>query len=47
MTRSDRAMSVAFIVLSDLLGSVDLLVEQGRAEAREGEGGIVFAVAGA
>jgi glyoxylase-like metal-dependent hydrolase (beta-lactamase superfamily II) len=46
VTRSDRAMSVAFIVLGDLLGSLDLLVEQGRASFREEADGIVFSAAG-
>jgi glyoxylase-like metal-dependent hydrolase (beta-lactamase superfamily II) len=47
VTRSDRAMSVAFIVLSDLLGSLDLLVDDGRAVAREDADRIVFTAAGA
>jgi glyoxylase-like metal-dependent hydrolase (beta-lactamase superfamily II) len=47
VTRSDRAMSVAFIVLGDLLGSLDLLVEQGRAGFREEAGVLMFSAAGA
>jgi hypothetical protein len=47
VTRSDRAMSVAFIVLGDLLGSLDLLVEQGRAAFHDEAGVLVFSAAGA
>jgi glyoxylase-like metal-dependent hydrolase (beta-lactamase superfamily II) len=47
VSRSDRAMSVAFIVLSDLLGSLDLLVHDGRAVAREDADRIVYGAAGA